>query len=277
MSKHPIPIVKHPLAVSERPVIASIPHFGTEPIPNIKPHDYSDPEFTHWPWGYADTFAADVYGKTNEYGAFLIATPYSRLFVDVNRGRNDFVCKDKVVTSTRGVFRTHTRRGRAIFAKELTKERAEYMLSHFYDPYHAGLVQLIEHLKDKHEKILLLDMHTASPNRIGDHEIVIGTHGATTAERSIIDRIINFIAAAGIKVEEDVPGYAGGHIVRHYGIAGTKEVQAIQIEINSGLLMTTPKKEFMRRLLRGERPKIHARNIERIQRCLKAIISQTMA
>lgn len=258
-------------------MVVSIPHYGTEAIPDVGPDDYSDPDFMHLPWGYADTFAADVYGSAHEYGAHVVAMPYSRLFVDVNRRRDDFTCEGDVVTSTRGVFRTHTRKGKPVFTQHFTRERAEHILSHYYDPYHKGLRGVIERMQDKHERVLLLDMHTASPNRMGDHEVVIGTRGGKTADRGIIDRIVDLFAVAGADVYEDVPGYAGGHIVRRYGEDGDDKVHAVQVEINAGLLMTTPREELVPRMIRGERPDIHVENVERMQRCLKTIVSEVMA
>ena len=269
-----IPIIKHSATGLDRPVIVSIPHYGTETIPDLRPENYLDPDFRHLPWGYADTFAADVYGEAHEYGAIVVATPYSRLFVDVNRRRDDFKCEGDVVTSTRGVFRTHTRRGKAIFAKTLTSERAEQILSLYYDPYHVGLGKVIETTMHKHGEILLLDLHTASPNRMGDYEVVVGTRGSATADREVIQRIVDLVAAAGVKVHEDIPGYGGGHIVRRYGEDGRPGVHAIQIEINAGLLMTTPREELVPRMIRGERPDMDVENVERMRQCLATIVRE---
>ena len=217
MSDLAVPIIRHPDPDKSRPVVVSIPHFGTEAIPDIRPEDYSVPEFVHLPWGYADTFAADVYGRAHDHGATVVATPYSRLFVDVNRRRDDFACDDGVVISARGVFRTHTRRGKPIFAKPMAEARAEHILAAYYDPYHEGLGSVIEDMRNRHDRLLLLDSHTASPDRIGKHEVVIGTRGGVTADRTIVERIRDLVAAAGVDVHEDVPGYAGGHTVRRYG------------------------------------------------------------
>jgi len=267
-----IPIIKQPDKTSERPVVVSIPHYGTEPIPGINFSDYSDPDFIHMPWGYADTFSAEVYGNADAFGAFVVATPYSRLFVDVNRRRNDFSCENGVVTSTRGVFRTHTRRGKPIFTRDLTQLRAEQILTKYYDPFHDGLQSTLTKVRESHGHVLLFDMHTASPNRIGNHSIVVGTRGSKTADRATIDHVIEIIASTGIDVHEDIPGYSGGHIVRHYGEDGENEVQAIQIEINAGLLMTTARDELVRRLTLGERPDIDLDRVQQMICCLEALV-----
>lgn len=268
------PIVRHPDPDRARPVVVSIPHFGTEPLPDVRLEDYSDPEFAHLPWGYADTFAADVYGRAHEGGATVVAAPYSRLFVDVNRRRDDFTRENGIIASTRGVFRTHTRRGRPIFAKPMTEARAERLLATCYDPYHEGLDGAIEDTRERRGRALLLDAHTASPDRMGAHEVVIGTRGGATAGRTVIDRIKELFAAAGFAVHEDVPGYAGGHIVRRHGECGRPDAQAVQIEINAALLTTTPREELIPRMIRGERPDRHAENIARMRRCVEAIVRE---
>jgi N-formylglutamate deformylase len=195
----------------------------------------------------------------------------------VNRRRDDFTCKNDVVTSTRGVFRTHTRKGKPIFAQALKSERAEHILSNFYDPYHDGLRSVIEKVHSTHGQVLLLDMHTASPHRIGDHEVVVGTRGGATGDRKITERIVDLIAASGVEVHEDVPGYAGGHIVRRYGEDGGNDIHAIQVEINAGLLMTTPRETLIPLMIRGGRPEIDTENVERMRRCLETIVKDVMA
>ena len=272
MNELTVPIIKQPDETSERPVVVSIPHYGTEPIPEADPSDYSDPDFIHLPWGYADTFSADVYGNADAFGAFVVATPYSRLFVDVNRRRNDYSFENGVVTSTRGVFRTHTRLGKSIFNRELSQVRAEHILTNYYDPFHDGLQSTLTRVRELHGRVLLLDMHTASPNRIGNHSIVVGTRGGKTADRATIDHVIRIIASTGIDVHEDIPGYSGGHIVHHYGEKGEKEIQAIQIEINAGLLMTTARDELVRLLTLGERPDIDLDRVQQMICCLEALV-----
>lgn len=273
-SRPGFPLVGRPDPDKARPVVVSIPHFGTEPLPDVRPEDYSDPDFAHLPRGYADAFAADVYGRAHESGATVVATPYSRLFVDVNRRRDDFTREDGIVVSTRGVFRTHTRRGRPIFAEPLTEARAEHLLATRYDPYHEGLDGAVEDTRQRHGRVLLLDAHTADPNRMGEHEVVIGTRGGATAGRAVVDRVKDLFAAAGLDVREDVPGYAGGHIVRRHGERGRPDVEAVQIEINAALLTTTPREELMPTTMRGERPAPHAGNIARMRRCVETIVEE---
>src|SRR5262249_22172159 len=157
------------------PVLVSVPHYGTQPLPHITRDDYSEPWFETFAWGYADTFASDVYGHLHEHGATVLATPFSRIFVDVNRRRDDFEHTDGEVRSRRGVVRTHTQRDAPIFASALRLADLEVRLRALYDPYYAALERLLGRLRDTHGHAFLLDGHTGSPRRMKDHQVIIGT------------------------------------------------------------------------------------------------------
>src|SRR5262245_44274381 len=133
------PIVRHPPAGACTPVLVSVPHFGTQPLPKITRDHYSEPWFETFAYGFADTFAADVYGDLHEHGATVLATPVSRMFCDVNRRRDDFEHCDGEVRSRRGVVRTHTMREVRIMLEPLALGDLEARLQALYDPYYATL------------------------------------------------------------------------------------------------------------------------------------------
>src|SRR5438128_12342050 len=101
------PIIKHPLPEAQTPILVSIPHYGTQPLPHITAVDYTEPWFETFAYGFADTFAGDLYADLHEQGATVLATPFSRIFVDVNRRRNDFEHLDGMVRLRRGRARPH--------------------------------------------------------------------------------------------------------------------------------------------------------------------------
>ena len=39
----PFPIVRRPDAATRTPVLVSVPHYGTEPLPHIRREHYSEP------------------------------------------------------------------------------------------------------------------------------------------------------------------------------------------------------------------------------------------
>ena len=115
----PFPIVRHPLPGDAHAGAGERAHYGTQPLPHVTRDDYSEPWFETFAYGFADTFVSDLYGDLHEHGATVLATPFSRMFVDVNRRRDDFEHHDGEVRSRRGVVRTHTMRDVPIFARPL--------------------------------------------------------------------------------------------------------------------------------------------------------------
>src|SRR5262245_65175969 len=170
--ERPFPIVRHPAAEARTPVLVSVPHFGTLPLPHITRDDYREPWFETFAYGFVDTFACDLYVDLHEHGATVLATPISRIFVDVNRRRDDFEHQDGEVRSRRGVVRTHTTRDAPIFARPLALGDLEARLQTLYDPYYLALENLLGQLCAAHGHAMLLDGHTGSPRRMHDHQVI---------------------------------------------------------------------------------------------------------
>src|SRR5437762_9072360 len=126
-------IIRHPAPAACTPVLVSVPHYGTQPLPHISRDDYSEPWFETFAYGFADTFVGDLYSDLHEHGATVLTTPFSRIFVDVNRRRDDFEHQDGEVRSRRGVVRTHTMRDVPIFRRPLALPDLEERLRTLYE------------------------------------------------------------------------------------------------------------------------------------------------
>ncbi len=267
------PIVRHPAAGTRTPVLVSVPHYGTRPLPHITRDDYSEPWFETFAYGFADTFVGDLYADLDEHGATVLATPFSRMFVDVNRRRDDFEHHDGHVRSRRGVVRTHTMRDAPIFARPLALADLEARLQTLYDPYYSTLEGLLTGLRQTHGYAMLLDGHTGSPRRMKDHQVIIGTRHDATCAPELAAAVAAIFTRHGFEVHENVSGYTGGNIVATYGHPRTRRVHALQLEINASLLMTTTRDEFIAQVSRGEVPEKAEANIARIRRCLREVLA----
>jgi N-formylglutamate deformylase len=267
------PIVWHPAPDQRTPVLVSVPHYGTEALPHITQADYGEPWFETFAYGFADTFVGDLYADLHEHGATVLATPFSRMFVDVNRRRDDFEHHDGEVRSRRGVVRTHTTRDVPIFARPLGLEDLEDRLRALYDPYYATLDRLLGDLHAAYGHALLLDGHTGSPRRMKDHQVIIGTRHDATCARPLVATMAAVFRRHGFEVAENISGYIGGNIVATCGQPDVRQVHAIQVEVNASLLMTTPREEFIARITRGEVPDKAEENIARIRACLHEIVA----
>jgi N-formylglutamate amidohydrolase len=266
------PIVRHPGPDRGMPILVSVPHYGTRPLPHITRDDYREPWFETFAYGFADTFVGDLYGDLHEHGATVLATPFSRMFVDVNRRRDDFEHQDGEVRSRRGVVRTHTMRDVPIFARPLGLGDLEDRLQTLYDPYYSTLERLLGQLHETYGHAILLDGHTGSPRRMKDHQVIIGTRHATTCAAQLAAVVAAIFTRHGFEVHENVDGYAGGNIVATFGQPQTRRVHALQLEINASLLMTTSREEFIARVSRGEIPEKAEANIARIRQCLSEVL-----
>lgn len=204
------PIVRRPRHGHGLPVLVSVPHYGTRPLPGLAAASFSEPRFETLPAGFADAFAAELYGDLDRSGATVLASPYSRLFVDLNRSRDDFERVDGAVRSKRGVVRTHMIRDEPIFAAPLVEDDVERRLARFYDPFHARLGQLARALRERHGQAVVIDGHTAIGRRIGNHQVIIGTRGGKTCRASLASRAEAVFRSRGFEVHHDVPGYKGG-------------------------------------------------------------------
>lgn len=271
MTSEEFPILRRPERKTV-PVVVSIPHYGTRSPDGVGTDDFAQRAYRHFPRGYADAFAADLYGGLDAVGATVMASPYSRLFVDLNRPRSDFEQHRGKVRSRRGVVRTHFREDQPIFASPLTVDDLERRLAAYYDPYHRLLDEVIDEMLAAHGAAVVLDAHTGSEKGMRDHECILGTRGGRTADRGLIAAMAAVIEEHGLHVAYDVPGYSGAHIVKRLGTGGPRALHAIQVEFNSRLLMAGSRREYFDHIDRGEPPAVDAGNLERLRACMRDVV-----
>ena len=271
--EEPFPIIRHPAPGTRTPILVSVPHYGTQPLPHITRDHYGEPRFETFAYGFADTFARDLYGDLHEHGATVLATPFSRMFVDVNRRRDDFEHHDGEVRSRRGVVRTHTMRDVPIFARPLGLADLEQRLQALYDPYYSAMEHLLERLRDAYGYAVLLDGHTGSPRRMQDHQVIIGTRHDATCAPELVAMVAAVFTRHGFQVHENVSGYTGGNIVATFGQPRLRRVHAIQLEINASLLMATSREEFIALVTRGGIPEMAEEKVSRVRQCLWEVLA----
>jgi len=271
--RSPVPIIRRPASGALAPILVSVPHYGTDPLPHITRDDYAEPWFETFAYGYADTFARDLYGDLHEHGVTVLATPVSRIFVDVNRRRDDFERHGDEARSRRGVVRTHTTRDAPIFSRPLGIDDLEARLTAHYDPYYAALGTLLAELRGAHGYAMLLDAHTGSPRRMKDHQVILGTRHAATCAPALARAVGEIFVRHGFEVHDNVAGYTGGNIVATFGRPEADGVHALQLEVNAALLMTTSREEFIARVSRGDVPDKELENFARVRRCLADVLA----
>lgn len=269
--------VRRPTGDAPIAALISVPHYGTQALPGIRADDYAEPANATFAYGYADAFAADLYDGLEATGATMLVFPWSRLFVDTNRPRDDFEIHHGRIRSKRGVIRTHSIADTELFAEPLSAAQAEQRLQQFYDPYHHTLRQLIERLHQQHGHLLLVDAHTGSERRMGDHQVILGTRRGVTIAPRLSDLAARVFSGYGFRVRHDVPGYSGGFTVRHYGEPLARQIHALQIEVNSTLLMAGTRQDFMAAVRSGELPARDESNLARLRACVSDVVAALAA
>ena len=257
---------------SPLPVMVSVPHLGFDAPPDVTERDYAEGWYTTFARGYADAYADQIYHELHRLGAVQLGARISRLFVDVNRARDDFDERDGAVHAKKGVIRTRMINDGEIFARPVSRERAETWLRAYYDPYYGVLRACLERLRARFSRVVLLDLHTASSRGLKEREAVVGTSHGRTCGPPLADSLMACIAGHGFDVHLNTPGYAGGNLVRTFGRPAETGVHAVQIEFNSQLLMTTSRREYLRQVSRAEQPATDRGNLVRIRRCVRDLI-----
>ncbi len=263
---------RHPVNVDELPVVVSVPHYGIGSPRKFAVEEFATRLGHHLAYGYADDYAAELYGHLHDIGATVIATQLSRLFVDVNRPRDDFSVEDGVVYSKTGVVRTHSRRDTPIFAEPPDHAEAEFRLRQFYDPYYSALNRCLQARADTFGHVVLLDAHTANARRMGNHQVILGTSRGRTASPELVDVIGATFIQHGFDVQLNVPGYGGANIVRSFGAHQRDRTEAVQIEINAGLLQTLDHDAFIKTQIDGIRPAPDMATLTRLRACMEELV-----
>jgi N-formylglutamate amidohydrolase len=161
----------------------------------------------------------------------------------------------------------------SIFARPLAPADLEARLQAVYDPYYATLDALLARTRAAYGYAILLDGHTGSPRRMGDHQVIIGTRHRTTCAPALAAAVADVFTRHGFEVHDNVSGYAGGNIVATFGQPEVRRVHALQLEINAALLITTTREEFIAQVTRGEIPAKADASIARIRTCLGDVMA----
>lgn len=199
-----------------------------------------------------DLYVDQIWERTTELGATLIASKVSRYVVDLNRSAED-VSPETVQGASRvsrpgyygdrGVVWRTTTDGVPVMAKPMTAETFRRRLELFHTPYHQTIQDELDRVRAQFGYVILVDGHSMpSMGRSGHSDpgnrradIVPGTVDGASCSNAIASAVERHFKVQGYEVRPNTP-YKGGWITRHYGRPGQKQ-HAIQIEINRDLYM----------------------------------------
>lgn len=240
----------HALPGANWPVLVSVPHAGRHcpdwvreqaRVPQSQLDRLSD--------GWCDLIAAPLLAR----GATVIKANLLRAVADCNRNETDMDAID-VETPLRDRFGPPGRKARAglgviparlpgvgaLWARPLSAAEYEARLDVLHRPYHRILAAQTERLVQKHQMVLLIDLHSMPPlppNRSDPHpaKIVVGDRFGRSAMPAVARYLVSGPLPEGVRAAINAP-YAGGHIVEAHGRPG-QAVHAVQIEFDRSLYL----------------------------------------
>jgi N-formylglutamate amidohydrolase len=188
-----------------------------------------------------------------DHGASLLLGRYARAFLDVNREPYELdpaMFEDELpdfargqtarVAAGLGAIARIVADGQEIYGRKLRFAEARERIEAVHGPYHAALQALIEDLKGRFGKAVVIDWHSmpsaaARTAQGRTCDIVLGDRFGAACAGEIIDTAETVLAARGYRVARNSP-YAGGFTTERYG-RPDENVHALQVEINRALYL----------------------------------------
>lgn len=210
------------------PLIVSIPHTGTHVPEAVRDRLASDAmralPMTDW-------YLHDLYDFLPALGVTTIHATWSRFCADLNRPPdNTPLYPGRFET---GIVARETFWGDSIWSDAPDEDQVAQWKRDVHAPYHAKLAELLEGVRQRFGRAVLIDAHSVASraNRLHselEDDIYLGNRDETTCGPWLIDSVQSAMEEAGLRVVRNYP-YKGGYITDHYGRHAHTET--LQIEM----------------------------------------------
>ena len=245
--------------VGVTPLILHVPHAGTLIPPDVHQTFELTPDelredlalMTDW---YTDDLFSEGFDPES-----IVATPFSRLVVDVERFPDD--AHERCAKFGMGATYVRSTRGKPL--RTLSETAREVLLDRFYWPHHKKLDDLVTRVLAKRNRCLVLDAHSfpkevlpIQPHIRDLPEICIGTDAFHTP-RELTRFASSWFHTKGYKVAVDFP--FNGALVPNSAYRRDRRVLALMVELRRDLYMDgatltpNPRYEELRTTLRDFR------------------------
>lgn len=204
--------------MNKLPLLISVPHAGLTIPPEVEPFNLLTSEQII---ADGDEGAREMYAIEELVNGF-VTTDIARVFVDMNRGKNDF--------SEDGVVKTHTCWGVPVYKSPLSPAMIKLLLDRYYFPYHRQLTDSIGK-----NIILAIDCHTMAssgppvgpdPGLVRPMVCLSNADGTCPEERFYL--LADCLGEAfDCEVSLNKP-FRGGYIIRHH----SGETPWVQLELS---------------------------------------------
>ena len=250
----------------QMPVVASVPHSSSFIPENVRDQFLiSDVELREENRKLVDWFCDDLYSPIVDLGGSLLAFGASRFVCDPERFEDD--SKECMFAQGMGVVYSHGT-ARQPIRRALSHEERETLLSEWYRPYHAALLEQVSKVVDKFGRCVFIDCHSyqekALPYELDPEadraDFVFGDDPSHTPQ-GLIESARQVVEAAGYSFGLNRP-FAG--TVVPLGLYGDSRVISFMIEIN--------RKTYM-----DEQSTSRNEGFEATQRVIGALVQRVLA
>ena len=208
-----------PSQTAALPLVFDSPHSGIH-----CPADFNTQvpvEFIKTGW---DAFIDDIWQPVVEHGGYLLHAHFSRMYIDPNRAPTDIdpelldtpweICEPtKYSERGMGLIRRFALPGKPMYEKALTKQEIAHRISHYYNPYHQQLSQLLDDLYNQHQGVWHVDCHSMKSVGNGMNidagvarpDIILGDKDGTSASAEFVDVIAQAFTSKGNQVLTTTP------------------------------------------------------------------------
>lgn len=223
-------------------MLISMPHNGQHIPGNIADTMTStavDVADTDW---YMDR----LYNFAQAMGIYVLSPKYSRYVIDLNRNPNGEALyvganNTELCPTTAFDLSPLYLEGKQPSDLEITAR-----ITHYWQPYHQALADTLATLKQKHDKVVLLDAHSILSHvprffsgQLPDFNF--GTADGNSCSSALLDRIqqLNFAPYSCVYNDR----FKGGYITRAYGDP-INNIHAIQLELSQHTYMNEPSNNY---------------------------------
>ena len=205
---------------SNSPLVISIPHSGTDIPQDIVPLCNQTSKREHTDWALPELVAPLL--ETT-----LVAT-VSRYIVDVNR------FKPRTGKATQPIIPRIDELGHQLFYNYPSKQKQVDWLERYYVPYYLHLEKLLNEKLERHERVLLVDLHSYDDKLFRTIDIIIGTRRKQTISEELLEQLQTLFHEEGLSTRVDTP-FSGGNIIATFG--KHPSIEAVQIEVPYSLYL----------------------------------------
>ena len=205
---------------SNSPLVISIPHSGTDIPQDIDSLCNLAAKREHTDWALPELVAPLL--ETT-----LVAT-VSRYIVDVNR------FKQRTGKATQPIIPRIDELGHQLFYNYPSKQKQVDWLERYYVPYYLHLEKLLNEKLERHERVLLVDLHSYDDKLFRTSDIIIGTSRKQTISEELLEQLQTLFHEEGLSTRVDTP-FSGGNIIATFG--KHPSIEADQIEVPYSLYL----------------------------------------